>query len=590
MSYKALYRKYRPQSFSEVYDQDHIVRTLKNAIIEGRVSHAYLFSGPRGVGKTSVAKIMAKAVCCPNTKNGEACGICDICKGISDSSISDVIEIDAASNNGVDEIRDLRDKVRYLPSECKYKVYIIDEVHMLTTAAFNALLKTLEEPPKHVIFILCTTELQKVPQTIQSRCQRFEFHLISKAELKKRVKEVCATEVIKIDSDAVDAIADIAEGGMRDALSLLDQCSSYAGLDHITIDDVLEVSGKLSNDTLIDMSNAIASHDSFKAISLLDELLRIGKEIPKIVNGLIVFYKDILVIKNVSKSITKSGYDSPKFNELVNSLSNINLYKYIDILSQALNDMRYAENQKLYTELAIIKMADLEGALPKATEKPVVKQEVVKPQVVKPVEKPVEVVKPEVKEEVIPQTKEEPKPIEIKAEPVKAQDTPKPTSSFDISIVENVLNNAKKELKESIKSRWGELVRSKKGLPENKYGLLIEDGVITACSSDTMIITFSEVGYCNLCMKKDNYEGIKKVIHEFLGYKMDFLAITLDAWKKVSDEFVKQYRINTNSGIKGFIKLSPVYIEGYDIKEKEEVKDDRFKEVENLFGDILEVE
>ena len=261
MSYKALYRKYRPQSFADVSDQEHITRTLKNALKEGKVSHAYLFSGPRGVGKTSVAKIFAKAVNCTHNMSGEPCNECDICNGITDGSISDVVEIDAASNNGVDEIRDLRDKVKYLPSQCRYKVYIIDEVHMLTTAAFNALLKTLEEPPKHVIFILCTTEPQKVPATIQSRCQRFEFHLIGRDEIEARIREVSRYEYIQIDDEAVKTIAEVSEGGMRDALSLLDQAEAYSKESHITLDDVLQVSGKLSNDILINL----ASSSNFKS-------------------------------------------------------------------------------------------------------------------------------------------------------------------------------------------------------------------------------------------------------------------------------------------------------------------------------------
>ena len=227
VSYQALYRTYRPQNFSEVAGQEHITKTLMNALKNDKISHAYLFSGPRGTGKTSIAKIFAKAVNCEKAPTSDACCSCEICKGIAEGKISDVIEIDAASNNGVDEIRDLRERVKYVPSVCKYKVYIIDEVHMLSTSAFNALLKTLEEPPKHAIFILATTEIHKIPATILSRCQRFDFRAISTPDLIKRVSEVATKENIDITDEAIEVIALNAEGGLRDALSLLDQAISF---------------------------------------------------------------------------------------------------------------------------------------------------------------------------------------------------------------------------------------------------------------------------------------------------------------------------------------------------------------------------
>ena len=272
MAYVALYRAYRPQSFKEVSGQEHIVRTLQNAIINNKVAHAYLFSGPRGTGKTTIAKIMAKSINCPNSRDGEPCNECEICKGITKGMISDVVEIDAASNNGVDEIRDIRDKVKYLPSEGKYKVYIIDEVHMLSTGAFNALLKTLEEPPVHAIFILATTEPHKIPATILSRCQRFDFRGVGVKEIIERIKFISKNEKIEISNEAIELIAECAEGGMRDALSLLDEAISFAG-SKVEVSDVYQVSGAVDLDNMLEVASDVLEKDSSKVLSSLEKII-----------------------------------------------------------------------------------------------------------------------------------------------------------------------------------------------------------------------------------------------------------------------------------------------------------------------------
>ncbi|MGB4180712.1 MAG: DNA polymerase III subunit gamma/tau, partial [Bacilli bacterium] len=269
MSYKALYRAYRPQKFSEVVGQEAIVRTLQNSISSGKISHAYLFTGPRGTGKTTVARILAKALNCENKREAEPCGKCLVCQEIASSNSPDVVEIDAASNNGVEEIRDIREKVKFLPSGSKYKVYIIDEVHMLTTGAFNALLKTLEEPPKHVVFILATTEPHKVLPTIISRCQRFDFKSLSVKQISAMIKKVAAEEKINITEEAVIAIAEGAEGGMRDALSYLDQAVSFTD-DVITIDDVNSVTGNLNYDKMIELAYCFEEKNINSAIKTVN--------------------------------------------------------------------------------------------------------------------------------------------------------------------------------------------------------------------------------------------------------------------------------------------------------------------------------
>lgn len=356
MAYKALYRTYRPQKFSEVVGQEVIVKTLQNSIKAGKISHAYLFSGPRGTGKTSIARVLAKALNCPNAKDFEPCGVCEVCKEISNSTYPDVIEIDAASNNGVDEIRDIREKVKFLPSGAKWKIYIIDEVHMLTTNAFNALLKTLEEPPKHVIFVLATTDVHKVPATIISRCQRYDFKTLSVNDIKATLASVAKKEKVQIDDETLMTIAESAEGALRDALSILEQVVAYSN-EVVTLDDVNNVTGNLSSDKLIELAVNFEEKEVNKALNTIDELIYLGKEVRRIIAGLIQLYRDILVYKNIdTQEMSKYVFEKKEFQLLAKALTTDKIFYYIDVLSDVQSKIRFTNNPQIFLEVAIIKM------------------------------------------------------------------------------------------------------------------------------------------------------------------------------------------------------------------------------------------
>ncbi|MBF0941183.1 DNA polymerase III subunit gamma/tau [Abiotrophia sp.] len=364
MSYQALYRVWRPQSFDELVGQPLIAETLKNAVKNQQLSHAYLFTGPRGTGKTSAAKILAKVVNCPHQTDGNPCNQCELCQAITAGQLSDVIEIDAASNNGVEEIRDLRDKVRYAPSQATYKVYIIDEVHMLTTGAFNALLKTLEEPPAQVLFILATTEPHKIPATIISRTQRFDFGRISQADLVGRMQYILEQDGIDFEAEALAVIARAANGGMRDSLSLLDQALSY-NRSAVTVQSALEVTGSLSQLVYIDYLTALQAHDGPKALSILQASLQEGKQANRFVEELILFCRDLLLTLNSKDNFTL--LTQAELKPLRQAGDNRFYYSLIERLNQALNQMRFATQADLFVEVATIELAQEVSNQPVAT-------------------------------------------------------------------------------------------------------------------------------------------------------------------------------------------------------------------------------
>lgn len=355
--YQAFYRKYRPKCFADVYGQDHVVSTLKNELSENKISHAYLFTGSRGTGKTTCAKILAKAVNCENMQDGEPCNRCEICKGMDNGTIYDIVEIDAASNNGVDNIRDLREEANYTPSRGKYRVYIIDEVHMLSIGAFNALLKILEEPPAHVIFILATTEVHKIPATILSRCQRFDFKRIQPETMAVRLKQVAGLENLTITDDAAVLIARIADGALRDGLSILDQCSSRSS--NIDSDLVSQVAGLAGREALYSLADCISSQNSSKAVELIAQLYENSYDMERLCVEMINHFRNYLVVKTVKNNRELIVCTDNEYESLVKSAKNFTLEKIIfslDLFQTTLTKIKGGANSRIEMEMTFIKL------------------------------------------------------------------------------------------------------------------------------------------------------------------------------------------------------------------------------------------
>ena len=362
MTYQAFYRVYRPQSFREMSGQTHVKRTLQNALLANKTTHAYLFSGPRGTGKTSAAKILSKALNCERAPASEPCNECATCLSITEGSHPDVIEFDAASNSRVEEIRDIIEKVRFAPASSRFKVYIIDEVHMLSTSAFNALLKTLEEPPPHAVFILATTEPHKLPATIISRCQRFDFKRLSTNDILERMKVVLEDIELPFEEQGLKVIAQSAAGGMRDALSLLDQVVSFSG-DTLKLEDALLVTGSISQDVFYDLAEALKAKDVAQILALLEQLIADGKDPLRLSEDLITFFRDLLLLQTSENLAELLELVSPEERVLVlaHDFAPDTLYGFIDILAKTQQEMRFSHHTKIYLETALLKMAQSSG-------------------------------------------------------------------------------------------------------------------------------------------------------------------------------------------------------------------------------------
>ncbi len=530
MSYQALYRVWRPQSFADVIGQEHVTKTLQNALLQQKISHAYLFSGPRGTGKTSAAKIMAKAVNCEKMPVAEPCNECPSCLGITDGSVSDVIEIDAASNNGVEEIRDIRDKVKYTPNAVKYKVYIIDEVHMLTIGAFNALLKTLEEPPKHVIFILATTEPHKIPLTIISRCQRFDFKRITSQDIAGRMAHIANETSLEYDENALQIISRAAEGGMRDALSLLDQAISFS-TGKVTVEDALTVTGSISQNSLNKLARAVHDQDVSEALGTLEELLMQGKDPSRFTEDFILYFRDLLLYKTAPNldEIAEHALLDEEFKALAEEIQPQQIYEYIDILSKTQQEMRFSNHARIYLEVCLVKLCQTER-IPVQGDGPQVQE----------LHKKIEALEKEIKwlkNNSQPRDKNQNQPAQSSKRPARNAGK---EFRVNAGAVTQVLKEATRKHLNDVKSHWGEFLNilNQRHLPSQVA--LLNDAEPAAASADAIILKFKYDMICKMAMENHTFvQTISQILEEQTGTGFKIIGVPEAQWKEIREEFLQ---------------------------------------------------
>ncbi|KZB89960.1 DNA polymerase III subunit gamma/tau [Bacillus sp. VT 712] len=536
MAYQALYRVYRPQSFQDVVGQRHIIKTLQNALVLEKFSHAYLFSGPRGTGKTTAAKILAKAVNCEHAPVSEPCNECATCRGITDGSISDVIEIDAASNNGVDEIRDIRDKVKYAPSAVRYKVYIIDEVHMLSIGAFNALLKTLEEPPPHVIFILATTEPHKIPLTIISRCQSFDFKRISPDDIVYRMKEVLISEDVNVADEALYEVAKASEGGMRDALSLLDQAISYSE-NEVTLDDVLSITGAVSHTFMLQIVRSIAEKNLVSALHAVEQLIQNGKDPVRFLEDLIFYYRDVLLYQSSSEMehLMEKAVVSEEFKELASQLPAEGIYSIINQLNQTQQEMKWTNHPRVLLEVALVKLAQSSSK-----KKTVASEEDDLLQKVKMLEAQVNHLKENGVQ--VQQSQQETSDQKVKRQ-VRSQ------YKVPIGKVHEVLKQASRQELEEVKRLWAEVLETLRQQNKASHAALLSNSEPVASSSKSFILKFKYEIHCKMAAENNNNvrDNLENILYTLSGSKREMVAIPDNEWDKVRGDFLQEQQGNNGS-------------------------------------------
>ena len=529
MAYQALYRKYRPTNFDEVVGQTHIIQTLKNAIVQNRIAHAYLFCGPRGTGKTSIAKIFSKAVNCLENDSGDLCGKCSVCLSDFDDEI-DIVEIDAASNNGVDEIREIRNNVKLVPNHLKYKVYIIDEVHMLSTSAFNALLKTLEEPPSNVIFILATTEFNKIPATVISRCQKFDFKKLTINQIENRLNYILDKENKTIKPEVVELISQLSDGGMRDAINMLDQLISLDKTD-IDTDDVYNLIGDVSENKIFELLKEITEHDVKNILESVDLLFSEGKNFINITNRLQTVIRNIIIYNN------SDNYFSKEYEQKLNNFAKIDLEKFLDlssILFKLSNELKKTTNQKVLVEIYLLKASLIFD-----------KKNI----------------------EEVEQTTEISQKIEVKNESEKDEEK-------EIKI-NNALCGADKLLKNSFVKNYENIKEYLSNKEYNSVANLMQKATPEVVSENNILFSFKNS--FEVVLFEKNIVEIQKLLKQIFDKKYSIVAVNIDEWNEIKKEYIN----NVKNGKKY------EYIEEIEKIEKSKKTTILENTVENLFGDSI---
>lgn len=549
--YQALYRVWRPQSFSDMVGQELIAQTLRNAVKTGKISHAYLFSGPRGTGKTSAAKIFAKAINCTQQVDGQPCNHCENCLAIAQGSMSDVIEIDAASNNGIDEIRDIRDKSRYAPAQAQYKVYIIDEVHMLSIGAFNALLKTLEEPTKNVVFILATTEPHKIPATILSRVQRFDFQRITTDAIVGRLAHILNVQQTTFETSALELIARVANGGMRDALSLLDQALSHT-TDTLTLDVAIAITGTLTQDELSEYLLAVSTQNIMPAIRLLKSMLDNGKVATRIVEELCVFIKEVL-LSRFDQTVTT-------YNHL-KDIDTVFLYRVIDVLLQTQQQLKMHVQQDLYVEVMTMQLAQLSQVpIVSATDNALVQQ---LQERITQLESRLEQLE---KQDVTSVTD-----IPVKSTPIPQQT--KKDFVVNVPKIFSVLEKATRQDKDKITQEWNDILSCLNVQQKAK----LNASTVLAASATGVVIGFE---YELLCSLTASDTALKEAVSEhamrLIGHPCYIECVPNNQWQNIRSQFVKSRQIGKT-------------VEQEEMFEDDMPKDVLVEQATQLFGDLVEI-